>query len=200
MSDRTAAFVEWLTLFSRLVGLTGDRVDHSQLELKIWWKALGLKLHPDAIGNSTYAPRASQLCATINNLASEYFNSQNELSPPDPQDYPAFDGNSEHRADKVPAGRSSRTGRRVYLVTFSHPNAEHCKKPEEFTRQSFGDLLMKAFESIENLRVCYLAVFQEHHAITGHSTDHLHFHACVKSTRQHQWKHVAQFLREQAKV
>ncbi len=75
----------------------------------------------------------------------------------------------------------------VYLVTFSHSEAEGRRHPSEFSRQEFADLLVKAFEvSVCGLRVEYLAIFQEKHtAGPCDAARNPHFHASVKSDIQY---------------
>ena len=204
MEDRKEVWVQWLTFFGNMVGLPCSE-DHSDDSLERVYRELCRALHPDmqpTSASKAHKDRATHFFKILNNIHDIYKDGVQDLEPPEAE---AADEGVGHDTDSVPKdkGRSSnRMGHRVYLVTFSHSECEGRRSPEEFSRQQFAELLINAFEgSIPQLKVEYLAVFQERHSSGPTAASrNIHYHAAVKCGRQHLWAPVAALLRQQHKV
>ena len=68
------------------------------------------------------------------------------------------------------------------------------KPPEAFSREGFSDLLREAYTAC-GLDLCETATFKE-----PHEDGALHNYALVRSSRQHKWGAVAQWLFKERKV
>ena len=202
MSERKEIFAEWLSLYGSFVALPppGDMSDES---LRHYFHRLCLQFHPDKQGPaSEHRKRAEHLFARLNNIYDLYTKTDDPLPRPGPDFCEADDEVPvDHEADAIPKS-FTRTGKRVYLVTFSHSDSTERKSPCDFSREQFGKLLIEAFEaSVPKLRVAYLAVFRERHAAGLDATSrNVHFHASVKSSRQHIWAPIAAYLREKHRL
>jgi hypothetical protein len=178
--------------------------DHSDESLRRFYRELCRAFHPDKQSCDTgHQDRAKHFFQTLTNVYDMYTDENSTLDPPDADDFlPGGNGSVDHDKDSVPKARTNRNGRRVYLVTFSNTQGDKRRSPAEFTRQQFAELLVKAFETaIPQLKVAYLAVFQERHGDgTAAASRSIHYHASVKSTRQHLWAPIAAYLRQHKRV
>lgn len=171
--------------------------------MKKYYHRLCLITHPDK-QPPTMEPRQKDRLAhffkIISGIHNTYTTYPEGMRAPDPT---AFEGNEDevppaHDCDNAPPpSAENHSGRRVYLVTFSHSDKEGRRSPSEFSRREFGVLLIAAFEaSIADLRVEYGAVFQELHVSAKEDAGRkVHFHASIKSNRQHLWAPIADHLR-----
>ena len=101
-------------------------------------------------------------------------------------------------ADRAPTGPAQRGrgvhGQYVYLIVFSHPTDEavaslQLRKPSDFTRTSFRELVVEA-HAAEGVELCETAAFVEQHA-NGHE----HLNLLVRSATLYRWKGAAAALR-----
>lgn len=186
MAAKRAALEEWLALFGAMVGMPRpvDNLDDPLVDpLKNYYHELLVKFHPDKHVTETerFKARAKSLTQELMDVYKAFTDPRKRLDPPGEDDL------IDHTCDSTPpTTRTTKTGRAVYLVTFSHPQGQNKRAPSEFTRQEFAELLVTAFEaSVPGLHVEYLAVFQERHAGgPGEATGTTHFHASVKSDIQ----------------
>jgi hypothetical protein len=196
-----AALLEWLNVFAGMVGEPSQE-DVSDDALKKFYHLLAVQFHPDKHSreDARHSQRAEHFFKMLSGTYSAFFNNQ-PVSRPKPAVFAEEEEHVEHEGDRVPKDQN-RTGRRVYLVTISHTECEQRKSPADFTREQFGQLMIKAFEaSIPRLKVCYLAVFKEQHALaTPAGSQNPHLHVAIKSDRQHLWGPIAQYLREKERV
>ena len=191
MENRRADFVQWLAFFGAAVGLSCPD-DHSEPALRHFYHQLALQLHPDRLAgtDARTSDRTSYLFKLLSDVCDTYFNTDSKL--PDPPN----DGKATpfgHDGDSAPSTGRARHGRRVYLVTFPHPQTDGRRAPADFSREQFGKLILRAFEdSIPSLKVEYLAVFRERHASGATLAEReIHYHVSVKSNRQHRWEPIA---------
>ena len=188
MAARKAIWVEWLAHFGSMVGMQCPD-DLSDESLRHFYHQLCLKLHPDKVppsADQVQKDRVEVLFKALSGINDTYTNTENDLEPPD-------DGvHVHHDRDSAPmTGPGAYRGRFVYLVTFSHPSGTERRAPSEFTRQGFAQLLLEALPaSVPDLRIEYLAIFQEEHAPSSVGSERaVHFHASVKCDKQHQELH-----------
>ena len=205
MDERKAVWVQWLSLFGNMLG-TPDPTDLSDESLKKYFKPLCLLLHPDKHGYSSDQPQGQRLVhflQILNGVNDKYYKTAQDMEPPDAAYFEMDEEPIDHDCDKPPQMEGkSRSGRRVYLVTFSHSSCPERRAPFEFSRKEFADMLVQAFEaSIPNLQVACMVVFQEQHQSGDTDADrNIHFHAAVKSSRQHSWAPIADCLRREHRV
>lgn len=201
MTDRKDVLIEWLTLYGQLVGLPlpGEWSDEN---VRRFWHQLCLQFHPDKHPGQAHGKRVHHFFAMLSGIYDQYTKTDDELPRPGPDFFEAEEEVPVDHDNDSMRKSSSRMGRMVYLVTFSHSHCGGRKSPSEFSREQFGQILIKAFEAaVPRLKVSYLAVFQEKHAEgSSASSQKPHFHASVKSSRQHHWAPVAKYLREKENV
>ena len=202
MGDPQEMWEQWLTLVGSAVGMPCPG-DGSEDTLKKYYQAFCLLTHPDK-QPLTMEPRQKDRMAHFFTLLSgvheTYTKHPEAMRFPDAAMFDYDEEPVDHDHDSVPpASRSNHSGKRVYLVTFSHSGREGRRTPAEFNRREFGELVIRAFESsVPSLRVVYCAVFQEKHASASASAaQHVHFHVSVKSSRQHNWAPMAEYLRRE---
>jgi hypothetical protein len=200
MAERKAILIEWFTLYGSLVGLQLPD-EWSDENVRRFWHQLCLQFHPDKHQGQSHGKRVEHFFAKLSGIYDDYAKNDEELPRPGPDFFEAEEVPVDHGNDSMPKA-SSRMGRRVYLVTFSHSEGGGRRSPSEFSREQFGQLLIKAFEAaVPRLMISYLAVFQEKHAYGASSSSQKpHFHASVKSSRQHLWAPIAKYLREKENV
>ena len=180
--------------------------DMSDESLRRYFKTLYLLLHPDKHGEFSGKPHGNRLVhfyKILNEVYDTYSKTTEKLEPPDAAYFEKDEEADSHNCDKPPheTGKS-RSGRRVYLITFSHPHCAERRAPSEFSRKEFAELLLKAYQAaIPGLSVAYMAVFQElHQSGTTDGARNTHFHVAVKSSRQHPWAPIADYLRREHRV
>lgn len=202
MDERKAIWVQWLTLFGSMVGLPSPE-DLSDESLRRFYKQLCLHLHPDKQSSSAdlgHSERLVHFFQILSDVYDKYSKGTENLQPPDAAAFEENEKEVNHDGDgEMPKPSKGHSGRRVYLVTFSHPTGDGRRSPSEFARREFGELLVKAFEaSVPNLRVIYAAVFQELHAAGATDAErNTHFHVSIKSSIQHSWAPIAAYLRRE---
>jgi len=200
MADKKAVWIQWLTIFGSMVGAPCPE-DTSDESLRRFYHHLCFLFHPDKQSHcpdKRHKDRLIQMFQILSGVHDKYTKGKPEEVFEKPNAASFQDEEVKHDRDTAPErSRSKHAGRRVYLVTFSHTQGEGRRAPSDFTRKEFAALLVKAFEaSVPRLRVEYLAVFQELHAAGKTEEERkVHFHAAVKSSLQHQWSPVAEYLR-----
>ena len=90
-------------------------------------------------------------------------------------------------------------GQYVYAIVFSQPKPETIqqhgmKKPEDFTREAFGTLMVQAHDS------CGVQLEETACFLEPHGNGQTHLNALVRSTTPYRWENVAKLLLEQHKV
>jgi hypothetical protein len=201
MEGPKAMWREWLVLIGSIFGLAGP-ADDGEETLKHYYHKLCFVTHPDGESKAMdprEKERREHFFKIISGVCGTYTEHPEDMRPPDPAAFEADEETIDHDCDRAspPTPRTNHAGRRVYLVTFSHSESEGRRSPSEFSRRQFGELLVQAFEeSVPNLRVEYSAVFRElHTAGTTTAARNAHFHVSIKSSRQHQWAPIADYLR-----
>ena len=101
--------------------------------------------------------------------------------------------------ERAPVGPAQRGrgvhGQYVYLIVFSHPTdeavaAQQLRRPADFTRTSFRDLVIEA-HAAAGVELCETAAFAEQH-----QNGEVHLNLLVRSHTQYRWKDPAALLRE----
>ena len=87
-------------------------------------------------------------------------------------------------------------GQYVYWITQPHPRRPELgyKAPSEFSREQFGELIVKAHKEC-NITIVETACFQEPHA-----SGEMHHNCLVRAGKQFRWKEPAERLRTEYKV
>jgi hypothetical protein len=205
MGDAKAMWAQWLTLVGSAVGLSPP-ADEQDGTLKKYYDTVRLMTHSDKQPPTLAQQQKDRLVyffKLISNVHETYTDNPEGMRPPDPAAFDSGEEPIDHEEDTVPPPSSTaRAGRRVYLVTFSFSEIEGRRRPSEFSRREFGELLVTAFESsIPSLRVAYCAVFMEQHAAADKSgARNPHYHVSIKSNKQHSWAPIADLLRREHRV
>ena len=83
-------------------------------------------------------------------------------------------------------------------MTFSYPREPQPgrKTPADFDRESFGKLLEEVYAKVyPDMRILYYAVFKEQHKKGSDAAQRIHYHASLKTGKQHKWARLAAELR-----
>ena len=82
--ERKAALVEWFTFFGSLVDLQCP-TDQSNHSMKQFYKKLVLRLHPDkqSAADPRHKHRAEYFFKILSDVFDTYFNTENNVKPPD---------------------------------------------------------------------------------------------------------------------
>jgi hypothetical protein len=156
MEEREKNYMLWLRFLASVAGLNFPE-DTSDISLASFYRHLAFYFYPEKqpVGSDPrHVQRMEHFFKVISNVNDIYTKSSDVLDPPDPNEFHCDTDPLSHDKDTIPRHRGSRTGRRVYLVTFSHPSVIDRRSPGEFSRQEFGDLLLTAFEAaVPHLKV-----------------------------------------------
>ena len=90
--------------------------------------------------------------------------------------------------------------RTVYMWTFPATDVEDHAKPADFSRESFAQLVVRAYEETGKVVTQWVCSLETHPSSRSTWEQRNHFHMMVETEKPARWCEVARFLRREGRV